>query len=69
MNKLVKNASLIKDILFIILGSVLVLTSLSVYILSIVPYDGGFDASLDYLGILICSSIFLVYCIYAIVKS
>ncbi len=69
MNKLVKNSSLIKDILFIILGSVLVLTSLSVYILSIVPYDGGFDASLDYLVILICSIIFLVYCIYAIVKS
>ena len=69
MNSLKKNATMIKQILYVFLASVLVITSLSVYILSISVYEGGFDANVDYLVIMIVSIIFLVYCIYAIVKS
>ncbi len=69
MNKLKKNATMIKQILYVFLASVLVLTSLTVYILSIEAYEGGFDANVDYLVIMIVSIIFLTYCIYSIVKS
>lgn len=68
MNKLKKNATMIKQILYVFLASVLVLTSLTVYILSIEAYEGGFDANVDYLVIMIVSIIFLTYCIYSIVK-
>ena len=58
MNSLKKNATVIKQVLFVVLASILVLTSLSVYILSIEVYEGGFDASVDYLVIMIISIIF-----------
>lgn len=69
MNKLKKNATTIKQILFVFLAGVLFLTSLTVYILSIEAYEGGFDASMDYLVFTVLSIIFLIYTIYTVVKS
>jgi len=69
MNKLKKNATTIKQILFVSLAAVLFLTSLTVYILSIEAYDGGFDASMDYLVFMVLSLVFLIYTVYAIIKS
>ena len=67
-DKLIKHSSTIRQLLFVFLAAVLVVTSLSVYILSIEVYDGGFDASTDYLVYLILSTIILIYSIYVIVR-
>lgn len=69
MNKLKENATLIKELLFVFLATVLVITSLTVYILSINVSEYGFDANLDYLTFLIIAIIFLVYTILVIVKK
>ena len=67
-DKLIKNSTTIKQLLFVFLASVLVITSLTVYILSIVAYEGGFDANVDYLVYLILSIIILIHSIYGIVR-
>lgn len=59
-----KNNQLIIKILFIVLGAVLFLTSLSLFIQSIYVYDGGFEANQDYVVSMLISAIILVYTIY-----
>ena len=67
MNKIKENASLIRNILMIVLASVLVITSMALYFQSIEAYDGGFDSNLDYVIATLISIAILAFTIYAIV--
>lgn len=62
--KIKENAQLIKKILMIVLASILVITSLALYIQSIESYDGGFDSNLDYVVALIISIAILSFILY-----
>lgn len=67
-----KNNEIIKKSLIILFGIVILIFSISNFILSIKTYDGGFDADLDYIILSFCGLSILIYGllnIYSLYKS
>ena len=71
MNKIVKNSTLLKNIMIIVLAVLLMITSLIYFIQSYSVYsdEWGTDISIDtdYLVLLICSICILIYGIYSLI--
>ena len=61
MKQLKKNSEFIKRSLIILFASILIAVSIVLFSLSIEPYDGGFDADMDYVVLMFCGLSLLVY--------
>ncbi|MDE6407740.1 MAG: hypothetical protein K2K48_00490 [Anaeroplasmataceae bacterium] len=66
MKQLKKNSELIKRILIILLSLVLMISSITIFALSLETYEGGFDADMDSIVLFFCGVALLVYGIYSV---
>lgn len=66
MKQLKKNSELIKRSLIILLGVIIMVSSITLFSLSLEVYEGGFDADMDSIVLFFCGIALLIYGIYSV---
>ncbi|MDE7263170.1 MAG: hypothetical protein K2N64_00735 [Anaeroplasmataceae bacterium] len=66
MKHLKKNSEFIKRSLIILFAIILIAISITLFSLSIEPYEGGFDADMDSVVLMFCGLALLIYGSYSV---